>query len=503
MRIAIYKRDGSYAGDIDEREVVSATTHTELNGEHSLTIVTTQVLEKGVRLLVLHSTQLASEYAVVGIDSEHACGRKTVGTYYCVWSIQEDLSSVLVSFMPGVRTPTPGWYALDTLLSTQTRWTRGETMIEVRSGASMYDMTAWDAIGVLLEKWGGELDVGIDFVSDRITGRRVLYKSRLGKTEAPTLGGPPRLDYGDEVSSIKRTLTDSPLICRISPRGKGEETEGGGYGRKIRITSVNDGKDYLEYAPMVDAARITNSDGTYIYPTAIVENPDCETPADLLAWAQDNLAAFCTPEAVYEVDVSYFKYQNVSLGLGDSVQVVDRSFAGEPLYLESRVIAIDRDLLNPRGTVYTIGATRETIAAKFSALSGAVASISDSASGIVSAYKTSSGVQVANRTNTNVVSLTLYEGIWMVSGQVGFAVNGDGRRAAKLSKVSGDTDNVISTVVQDAVTDGALTRCSTSRCFTITHAEVDAGTNVVYMIGYHSAGTTLACSGRIEAMRLN
>lgn len=527
MRIMVFNRNtrrtaygnNMYAAEVDERNIVSATTHDELNGEHSLTLVTTQVIEKGTRLLVVDNygtdSQEVAEYAVVGVDAEHASGKTTVGTYYCVWSIQEDLSGVIVSVMPGVQTPTEGWRALDSLLSTQGRWARDTTQtMTALGGASMYDMSAWDAISVLLKNWGGEIDVKISLDSQTgVSSREVVYKDQIGRHESVV----PRVDFGDGVSSIKRTLSDSQLICRISPRGKGEATESGGYGRKITIESVNSGRDYLEYEPMRDIARIKNPDGTFIYPTVIVENQKCETPANLKTWAEASLADFCTLEAVYEVDAAYIQSQTGEPHLGDDIQVVDSSFAGEPLYLESRIIAIDRDLLNPRSKVYTVGATRESIAAKFSALSGSIASGSSgdtsqnvsndlyiggdlfvagaiNGSGAVESTATQN-MNIAHYTNTNICSVSLSPGIWLVTGRIRFETNTTGHRTAKISTVSADTSSVISTTMMPAFT-GMWTHVTAIRCLSL------ASQTTVYLVGWQNSGSTLECNGEMECTKV-
>ena len=52
MRIMVFDRLDSYLFDIDPMQVRNATYVTEINGEHSITIETSQELEKTNRLLV-------------------------------------------------------------------------------------------------------------------------------------------------------------------------------------------------------------------------------------------------------------------------------------------------------------------------------------------------------------------------------------------------------------------------------------------------------------------
>lgn len=374
-RLMLYDRLGNPLGELSENDVFEAVLREEINGEHSLTITTTQVLEKGIRLLYEDGRGKWREFAVAGVDAEHASGNRSIGTYYCVWSMQEDLQGVTVSVMPGVQNPTPAGAALTSLLSSQSRWGRGTITNTATGGASMYDRSAWEALSVLVSVWGGEIDAAINVgTQSGVTSREVdLYAAQGNQTAMR------RFDFGADLMSVKRTFADDPLFCRISPRGKGEQTDAGGYGRKITISSVNGGLDYLEYAPMVDVAKLPSGSG-YEYPTLIVENSDCETPADLKAWAQGVLAQYCTPKVTYEVDVVQAGVEGVDVtgvSLGDAVQVVDRKFGGDGVRVQGRVRSITTDLLNERDIKIVIGDSKESISSKFASVDKSLAAVNN------------------------------------------------------------------------------------------------------------------------------
>lgn len=375
-RILLFDRLGNTLGELPEADVFAAIQREEINGEHSLEITTTQVLEKGIRLLYKDGRSKWHEFSVMGIDAEHASGNRAIGTYYCAWSVQEDLSGVTVSVMPGVQSPTPAATALDALLSSQSRWTRGTVTRMALGGASMYDRSAWEALKTLVEVWGGEVDATITVgVYNGVTGRSVDLYEAQGEQDAKR-----RFDFGHDLQSVKRIMSDNPLYCRISPRGKGEETDTGGYGRKITIESVNDGKDYLEYAPMVDAAKLPDGNGGFVYPTLIVENSDCETPADLLTWAQSVLALYCTPEITYEIDVLQAGIEGVDfsgVSLGDAVQIVDRKFGGDGIRMEGRVRSITTDLLNERDISIVVGDAQQSVAAQFASMNKSLETVNN------------------------------------------------------------------------------------------------------------------------------
>ena len=374
-RILVYDRAGIGKSEINPSDVFSAVLRERINGEHALEITTTQVLEKGTRLLHEDGRGIWREFAVSGIDADHAAGKTVVGDYYCPWSVQEDLMGVTVSVMPGVRTPTSASNALTSLLSSQSRWAKGTVTNTATGGASMYDRSAWEALKVLVDTWGGEVDVtiGVDNITGVVTRAIDLY-TKQGEQTAKR-----RFDFGADANGIVRKLPDEPLFCRISPRGKGEETDAGGYGRKITIESVNDGKDYLEYTPMVDVAKMPNGSSGYIYPTKIVTNSNMETPTDLKAWAEAILAAECTPKVSYSVDVLQSDEAGTSaqgVSLGDAVQVVDAKF-GDGLRIEARVVSMTTDLVAERVTNIELGSAENSISEKFASIGSTVAQMSN------------------------------------------------------------------------------------------------------------------------------
>lgn len=104
-------------------------------------------------------------------------------------------------------------------------------------------------------------------------------------------------------------------------------------------------------------------------------------------------------------------------------------------------------------------------------------------------------VEVPSGTNTNLVSKKPGKGVWAVCGKATFPSNATGRRAVKLSTVSEEPNNVISTVVQNAVS-GSSTQISTTRVFTL------GANDYVYLVGYQNSGGDLTCSAGIELTQL-
>lgn len=377
-RVLVYSHADEPLGELAPADVMDLRRTEEVNGEHCLSITTTQILGKGMRILMQDTMGVWREYAVTGTDENHESGRTAIGTYYCTWSLQHDLSVTPVSVMPGVQSPVRAAVALEQLLSTTTRWGVGTVTRTSTGGASMYRTTAWEALGVLTEVWGGEIDAQIEVDSTGVVSRKVALYETQGKSTATR-----RFDWGGDITGIRRTVEDVPNVCRIIPLGKGEQTEGGGYGRKITIESVNGGKDYLENSSMAPLCRMPDGSGGWEYPSKYVENSDMETPADLKMWAESVLEDETSPKVMYEASVLQFAQAGLDVqgvALGDAVHIVDREFDEEGVRVNGRVMKLVVNELDPTDISCTVGNLSEGLAGAFSSLSAKVERVTSTVS---------------------------------------------------------------------------------------------------------------------------
>lgn len=327
------------------RDLLSVTRYETINGEHYIDIETTRELERGW-LVGLYSEidQAWHEYQVWNISEPHE-GDLITRTYRCVWSLQGILSAVPSDAMPsGTATN-----ALTQLLRNQSAIQVGTVERTTTGSASFWRMSAWDGLAELVKVWGGEVvyrgGVGeqryIDLVEQQGTENTFFYV------------------YGSAaIERITRTWTDGAPVCRIIPLGAAAETDSGGYGRKIDITSVNGGVPYLEDATA--AAQFVDS--PYPTPTAYIENSDMTTPAELLAWGQTILEQITQAQPEYTVDLteSSLTSSDYVPMLGDTGTVIDDELGAD---LTARVTAVKYDEL-----AVTCAATISTAAANAGAL---------------------------------------------------------------------------------------------------------------------------------------
>ena len=494
-RIVLAYQSGLIVDDFDESQVVSVSTVRELNGEDSMTITTTRSMQKGYRILYRDRQLKWHEYVVESITSEHQVGGIVVHTCWCPWSLMHDLSGTFVSSMPGTGgTPATATQALTAALAGTARWTVGTVDVSTTGSASFYRMSGWEALQELIKVWGGEVSVTITVDSTGVASRKVNLRNHIGDSTATR-----RFDYGYDVSNIVRTIEDTLWTARVIPLGAAQQSTDGGYGRKIDISSVNSGSIYLTNSTTAVTLRMPNGSGGWEYPTQIVENPDCETPADLKAWALAHLEDWTTPKVSYEIDVSTDENGPITIYLGDEVAVVDNALG---LRLSARVVRIDEDVLVSSNSKITISNLRETLGDTLGNLSLATSGNSDALTdlhanlGAITAANDT--VSVASGTGTAICSVTLEAGTWVIEGNVAFASNATGRRIADLATGSGSVSAgvIAQTGVEVPAVSGGYTALHTG-WFTKRTAQT-----TVYLNCYQDSGAALSVTGYLRAMRI-
>lgn len=360
-RVMVYDVQGVQLKELDPTKMLQVTTKEQINGEHSLTVKTLEMLEKQQRIVFQDSHGLYQEYVVTKVEQSHTVGYVTCKAE-CVWSLQHDLSLTKVSSQPGIHTPVSATVAMENALAGTTRWTLGDVTVEEESGGSMYNMSGWDALKVVIDKWGGEIVAEYAVSTNGTVTRKVSLLAAQGSSTP--IG---RFEYAHSASDIKRIVSADPWTCRIIPYGKGEETEGGGYGRRIDITEVNDGIEWLEDSEMVEVLRVPAGSG-WEYPVQIVIFADIEKPQKLKDWALAHLHDYTRPKVSYSATISTLAgagLTNADVRLGDVVQCVDYEFADTPLVIEARIVKMEVNELDRTDTKIEVGYLAPTLADQF------------------------------------------------------------------------------------------------------------------------------------------
>ena len=385
-RIQLYNQNGVPLPELYPNEVESRVRHEEINGEHTLTIITKRKLSVGWRAVTVDNMGKWREWVVEEADELHDAGINAVGTYRLVWSLQYDLtytfddSGDLGHREIGIAASATGRAAVEAAISGSTKWEVSERCdvpaITAGGGVVMIAESAWSRLSKVVTAWGGEIDAEITVDATGVASRKVLFVSHLGKTE-PTR----RFEWGEDLTSIKRTPDPGPYYCRVVPIGKGTTEYAEGPSGEDPIDdeisyewplSLLDDPEYdphehewIEDPDVVEVFRVSDGNGGWEYPTKIVKY-DKDDVQLLYEEAMDDLHNHTRPNITYEASVVQFARAGLDakgVALGDEIQIVDRGFNPDAeLRIQERVTAIDIDELDDDRTELVIGQKQESLA---------------------------------------------------------------------------------------------------------------------------------------------
>ena len=484
MRVLVYDRNDSPLFEVTPDELYGLVRDEQLDGPRSLTITTTHVLQKNQRVLVRDATERWHEYVVEGCDEEHGKGNRPIGTYWCSWSMQHDLELTVVSKMPsgGVST------ALAAVLSGTKRWTAGTVTKIKTASASMYEMGGWEAVAVMCDAWECEVDDEITVDTAGVVSRSMAALEHVGSSTATR-----RFDYGTDMKSIKRSVDEEPVFARVIPKGMGEETDTGYYGRRIGIESVNGGVPWIENATTAPYLRVPDGEGGYEYPTRYVVNDELDDPAELKAWALANLDEWTAPKVTYGADLCQFQQAGLDangVALGDEVQVVDRAFGEDGLRIAARVVSLRINELDPADMALVIGDAPANMATGLTTLAGTLSDVKSTVEVMNGGSMTTADYlsRLVDRLNYAINATGGYSylvpGLGMVTYDVPVADPADPVEASAVVEIRGGTVRIADSKNQDGT-------WQYKTVFTSGHLAADVVTAAQITTGYigSSSGT--------------
>ena len=356
MRVDVYSRHDAYVGTIGPDQLLAFEQTDELNGEDSVDITTTFHLREGYRLVWRDPT---------GTCHEHVC-QDPKGTHDGDGMVYSDtaLNSICELFGDYIEDKRPYSYSFQRALGVAlepTRWQVGtvDQTGTVDSGLTFYHISAREAVNDILE-CGGDLETDIEVGSGGVISRKVGIRAHRGQT-----GGHKRFAYGKDTTSVAKT-EHYGAVTAVYGYGKGEETDAGGYGRKLTFGDVNGGKDYVEDAEALKAYGRPDGKGGYANVFDVFEDSECDDAQTLLEETRDYLDQHKEPGVTYEADVLdlvQFGREWEGVSVGDDVQLVDSEFDPE-LRCTGRVSKLVTDYLSGTRTV-TLGNVTETLADYF------------------------------------------------------------------------------------------------------------------------------------------
>ena len=354
-------------GDNLGRLTVSAATHTDaLDGTDELNITCAEDLVKGDRVVWIDLQGVCHEHIVDTIDRVHDDDGAPETQAVCINSINETWDDWLDDKRPSGSVAV----ALASILA-DTRWEVGTCDQGGSASRTFYHESVREGLAGIIETWGGELETLIVHDGASIVSRRVGVRAKRGNQSSAK-----RFTWTKDLVSVKRSVASDNPKTRVYGYGKGVETEGGGYGRRLTFGDINDGKDYVEDAEATAVWGHPDGDGGILPAVASYVNEQCEDAAQLLQETLDYLEQVKEPKVTYTasvIDLYAFGRSWEGVSVGDDVAIIDKGFSSEGVRLHGRVSQIERDLLTGDATV-TFGTLTDNMADMWQSVSNALKS---------------------------------------------------------------------------------------------------------------------------------
>lgn len=171
-------------------------------------------------------------------------------------------------------------------------------------------------------KFDFEIKTYVEITNSRISQRVIELRKQRGHDNGK------RFTYDKDITSISRTIDSTEFCTALYAYGKGEETENGGYGRRIDLSQVNNGKKYVENLKAKEQfGKYVNGQRQHIFATYIFE--DIDDRKKLLEQAKTKLEELSEFKVTYKCDVLVLNKlledrAHEGIELGDTVAIIDK-----------------------------------------------------------------------------------------------------------------------------------------------------------------------------------
>ena len=231
------------------------------------------------------------------------------------------------------------------------RWQLGTINIQRRYTGNFYYVTRKEAISKLIEATQIEIKPRLEFSRGKISGRYLDVFTRLGARNGKVFV------HGRDLLTVSEKKSQGAIYTAVVGRGKGEETDTGGYGRRISFKDVEwrrtsgqpvdkpVGQEYVEIPAMTKLYGFEKGTKPRI---KIVEFQDETDKEKLLRLSYEWLEKNSRMQVEYSA-----KVLNVgNLELGDTVGIFNPKLG---IKYETRVFKVKRNLVNNKLTEFGIG----------------------------------------------------------------------------------------------------------------------------------------------------
>ena len=231
------------------------------------------------------------------------------------------------------------------------RWQLGNVNVQRNYTGNFYYVTRKEAISKLIEATQIEIKPRLEFSRGKITGRYLDVFTRLGARNGKVFV------HGRDLLTVSEKKSQGAIYTAVVGRGKGEETDTGGYGRRISFKDIEwrrtsgqpvdkpVGQEYVEIPAMTELYGFEKGTKPRI---KIVEFQDETDKEKLLRLSYEWLEKNSRMQVEYSA-----KVLNVgNLELGDTVGIFNPKIG---IKYETRVFKVKRNLVDNKLTEFGIG----------------------------------------------------------------------------------------------------------------------------------------------------
>lgn len=339
-----FTRFSRFGANLGRLTYTAATHEDATDGTDELKIRCDEDLGKGEYLVWVDRQGVVHEHIVDEIERLHDDSGKPYTSVTCINSINETWDDYIEDKRPSGSVAV----ALTSILA-GTRWEVGNCDQPGSASHTFYHIKVREGLSDLLKIWGGELETVIETDGVRVTHRYVRVVATRGNQQSPK-----RFTWTKDLISIKRKTGSANPKTRVYGYGKGVETDGGGYGRRLTFGDINGGKDYVEDAAATEVWGHPDGSGGIAPAVDVYVNEQCEDAAQLLAESNDYLEQAKTPTVSYEasvIDLFAFGRDWEGVAVGDRVAIIDKGFSDAGIRIKGRVSKLCRDLVTGDATV--------------------------------------------------------------------------------------------------------------------------------------------------------
>ncbi len=324
----------------------------EIPGDHS----DAQYLKEGALVAFLDLDANWQLFEVKDVTDQDTTDGQLNKIIYCEHALYELIDDIIEDKRP---TNTSALLALTDALRAS-RWVVGTVNDLGTNSTRFYYDSALASVQNVAAVWKGELRFRVTIAGNQITGRYVDLLARRGTDTGK------QFIFGKDITSVERQVDFRNVVTALYGRGKGDQVDTGGYGRRIDFSTVvwttptnpankPAGQKWIE--DTAAKAQYGLAGGTRNRFDVFVDEEETDS-AKLLQKTWDELQRRKVPLITYTVDAVDLEplsgLVHEAVRLGDGTACIDERFS-PILQVSARVVAISRHLLDLGKSKFTLG----------------------------------------------------------------------------------------------------------------------------------------------------